>query len=143
MNALFLFLALSFSYVPSDSNVVQIHNLSNAYRVKKHRDSLVLDSTLCAIALQHSQNMAKGKVRFGHGGFKQRLEQAIGAGIASSLGENVFMSSGISSPEEALEAWIDSKGHRENLQDRSWKKVGYGISVAKDGRTYYTQLFSD
>lgn len=143
MNALFLFLTLSFSYVPSDSNVMQIHDLSNAYRVKKHRDSLVLDSTLCAIALEHSQNMAKGKVRFGHGGFNKRLEKAVGAGIASSLGENVFMSSGECTPAEALEAWIDSKGHRENLQDKGWKKVGYGIAIAKDGRTYYTQLFSD
>ncbi|TNE79973.1 MAG: CAP domain-containing protein [Bacteroidetes bacterium] len=143
MNALFLLFALTVSYVPADSTVLQIHDLTNVYRVKKHRDTLSLDSTLCAIALEHSMNMAKGKVRFGHKGFDKRMKKAVSEGVGTSLGENVYMSSGSTTPDEALDAWIHSSGHRENIKDKSWKKVGYGIAVAKDGETYYTQLFSN
>lgn len=98
---------------------------------------------LCAIAQKHSENMASGKVKFGHKGFSSRTDSISKYSDANAFAENVFYGSEEASGERAVKAWINSKEHRDNLKSKIYKRVGYG--VAKDGEEgiYYTQIFSN
>lgn len=142
---LLLFLGLFIGFAPSYSILEQekqAFEATNVYRAKKNRETLQLDTFLCRLAREHSENMASGKAGFGHGGFEKRVkkvEKNLGTG---SVAENVFMASYEADGNEAVEEWIDSPGHRKNLLNKSYKRVGLGMASGDKG-TFYTQIFCD
>ncbi|MDY4413304.1 MAG: CAP domain-containing protein [Ruminococcus sp.] len=55
-------------------------------------------------------------------------------------GENIH--EGSSTPEDTMQSWLNSSGHRTNILDENARYIGVG--VAYSGGTYYwVQLFSD
>lgn len=140
-----LFLALIFAFAPPYTLLEQekqAFEAGNLYRAKKNRDALELDTFLCMLAREHSERMASGKTRFGHDGFDKRVkkvEKNLGTG---SVAENVFMASYAADGNEAVKEWIDSPGHRKNLLNKSYKRVGIGMASGDEG-TFYTQIFCD
>ena len=52
--------------------------------------------------------------------------------------ENIAL--GQETPESVMEAWMNSKGHRENILTADFKTVGIGC-VYHNGRLYWTQCF--
>lgn len=61
------------------------------------------------------------------------------AGIVySSAGENI--ASGQSTPEEVMESWMNSDGHRANILSDKYTQTGIGYYTA-NGKSYWTQLF--
>jgi hypothetical protein len=48
-----------------------------------------------------------------------------------------------SSPEEIATStvlgWMDSQGHRENILNLSYDRVGTGVAVSPNGKVYITQ----
>src|SRR5665811_861501 len=60
-----------------NSNLVQdILNQTNQFRRSKGLINLIMMKDLNAIAQKHSEDMARGRVGFGHGGFNQRSAMA-------------------------------------------------------------------
>ena len=54
--------------------------------------------------------------------------------------ENAFC--GYVTPENAIQGWMDSPGHRANLLDPNWREIGLGYYRRNsDGRGYVTQDF--
>ncbi len=128
-----------------DQPVQDAFEASNAYRKSKGRDTLTLDTLLCQMAMEHSQNMANRKVGFGHSGFNKR-SKAINKELgALKVAENVHWSNHSEEPDgkEAVEGWINSKEHRKNLLGKEFTKVGIGYAQDKRGRTYFTQILCD
>ena len=93
-----------------------------------------------SIAQKHSEDMAAGKVSFGHDGFSQRTEK-IKKKIkyCGSFAENVAY--GVSTGKDAVELWQTSEGHRKNMLG-AFKYIGIGVATAKNGQTYFTQIFA-
>src|SRR5690606_17266448 len=94
---------------------------TNVYRKKKGRETLQMDTFLCQLAREHSENMAKKKVGFGHDGLKdrtKRVEAALGTG---NIAENVFYASYEATGQDAVDSWINSKGHRLNMLGKNYK----------------------
>lgn len=117
----------------------EILRLTNAYRKDKGLSPLRLNAVCSAQALQHSRDMARGRVRFGHDGFKKRVQrvgQSLGRLAASA--ENVAY--GQQSAEEAVNTWINSAPHRKNLSG-NYTKIGIGVAQSKEGQYYFTQIF--
>ncbi len=56
-----------------------------------------------------------------------------------AAGENLAF--GYNTPEEVVKAWMNSPGHKANILNSSYNKVGIGV-YTKDGTIYWTQLFS-
>jgi len=56
-------------------------------------------------------------------------------------GENIAM--GQSSPQEALNDWMNSDGHRENIMKQEYTHMGIGVAMDSDGKLYWTQEFTD
>lgn len=57
----------------------------------------------------------------------------------SIVGENI--AAGQTTPEEVVNAWMNSPGHRSNILNPEFTHTGVGCYIASDGWVYWTQLF--
>lgn len=55
-------------------------------------------------------------------------------------GENIAW--GQKTPDEVMNAWMNSSGHRSNILNSKYTKIGVGVYEAENGRLYWTQLFA-
>lgn len=58
-----------------------------------------------------------------------------------TCGENIAW--GQRSPEEVVTAWMNSPGHRANILNAGYTKLGVGYAQNERGVNYYTQLFTN
>ena len=56
-------------------------------------------------------------------------------------GENIAM--GQRTPADAVQAWMDSPGHKENILKSEFKHLGAGVAMDNNGRLYWVQNFTD
>jgi len=56
-------------------------------------------------------------------------------------GENI--AAGQRTPEEAVQGWMDSPGHRANILRREYGHLGVGVAIDNTGRIYWSQNFTD
>lgn len=118
-----------------------VHQRVNEYRASKNLPPLQLDSRISQEAVKHSEAMAKGEVKFSHDGSRQRF-QAVGQKIPYRvIGENLAYNSGYADPgRKAVEGWIESDGHRRNMEG-NFNLTGIGIARNRKGEYYFTQIF--
>jgi uncharacterized protein YkwD len=136
-----LFTGLS-SFRPSitQSLVQDVLTETNQFRTSKGLPELQLKEELNAIAQQHSENMAKGKLAFGHAGFEKRNNMAVKSmKTINVFAENVAF--GAATGKDAVNMWKSSEGHRKNMLG-PFRYIGIGIAKDKQGRIYYTQVFA-
>lgn len=116
-------------------------DLTNQFRKKtENLPYLKWNQELHDIAMTHSQNMAHGKVPFGHDGFKER-NQAVKTFYCMAFGENVAFNGGQADPVYcAVDGWIHSPGHRKNLLGR-FNCCGIAVYFYY-GKFYFTQLLA-
>jgi uncharacterized protein YkwD len=136
-----LFLSLpSFSFVPEHGVVGDVLTYTNKFRKSHGLKSLVMREDLNTIARKHSENMARGRIGFGHSGFDQRYRQVCKkiSGVYQ-VAENVAY--GPRSGKEVVKQWKDSAGHRRNMLGK-YKYIGIGIAKDRRGHIYYTQVFA-
>ena len=59
-----------------------------------------------------------------------------------ALGENIAYNQGYSDPTAfAVERWMVSEKHRENILNDEFTHAGLGVARASDGTYYFTQVF--
>jgi len=115
------------------------------YYVNKDRKSkglglLKLNQIESSVANEHSRNMATGKVAFGHDGLTARAKKIRKQlGGISMVGENV--ASGQMTAKEAVEGWLQSPGHKRNIEG-DFTLTGIGWAKGKKGMIYFTQIFT-
>jgi uncharacterized protein YkwD len=118
---------------------LEILQFVNDDRKQHNLRLLEINSTESALALKHSEDMASGKLKFGHEGFNARaktIQKELG-GI--EIGENVAF--GNMTAREVVDGWLKSPGHKKNIEGNF---VFTGIGYARDlkGGIYFTQIFS-
>ena len=86
--------------------------------------------------------MALGILPLGHDGFERRTEEALDSfeHRTYEIAENVGMARGDDASQSAVEMWLDSTGHRENIEG-PYTLSGIG-SYERDGVIFFTQIFS-
>lgn len=119
--------------------------LLNAKRLEMGLSALNWSDDVAKIARVHSQNMASYKF-FSHTGLDGYMvsDRADKLGIRkwSAIGENIAYNRGYQNPVEfAVERWMLSNSHRENLLSNRWKESGVGVAITADGTYYFTQVF--
>lgn len=118
---------------------------TNAVRVRAGLPSLIWDSDVCVMARTHSESMSRRNF-FAHvTPDGQRLrDRARAAGILrySVLGENIAYNQGYDDPGAfAVERWMASPKHRDNILSKEFRAMAIGSYVAPDGSVYLTQTF--
>jgi uncharacterized protein YkwD len=114
--------------------------LVNNHRINIGKRPLEHLAVLGAIARTHSEDMASNTVAFGHTGFSQRCSEArIVIGGGNLCAENVAM--GQKTVAAAFNSWMDSSGHRANLEQSRVTHTGFGLKQSSTGTYYWTQIF--
>ena len=122
-----------------DSLAYKVLRLINDHRTEMALKPLVMNKVITNAATFHSRNMATQKVPFGHKGFDERMDWLREKlKPVNSFAENVAY--GASTADEVVELWLNSPGHRQNIEG-DFDLTGIGIVKSKDGDLYYTQIF--
>ena len=118
----------------------QVVNLVNEERAKAGLSALVLDETLASAAMVRATEI---ETSFSHTRPDGRSFSTILSDMGIQYhrsGENIAW--GQQSPETVMEGWMNSKGHRANILNPNFTKIGVGYRKNAAGRTYWTQLFT-
>ncbi len=123
----------------------QVFNLLNSQRAAKNLPALEWNDEVARIARMHSENMAKYKF-FSHTGLDGTMvndrADLCGVNRWKAIGENIAYNRGYEKPAEfAVERWMLSNSHRENILNNRWKESAVGVAIANDGSFYFTQVF--
>ncbi len=62
---------------------------------------------------------------------------------ATSMAENIYMVSTSTTAAAVEAAWMNSEGHKENILNATYTKIGIGIYQAPNGYWYFVQDFSN
>lgn len=57
----------------------------------------------------------------------------------NGYGENVAY--GQRDAQEVMRAWMNSRGHRNNILSGRYSQIGVGLAYSRSGRPYWTQTF--
>ena len=119
--------------------------LMNVERATRGLPTLKWSDTVAKVAREHSLNMAANNF-FSHRGLDGSMvdDRADRFGVSNwrAIGENIAHLRGYDSPEMfAVEKWMQSPSHRQNLLGSQWTESAIGVSVTDDGTYYFTQVF--
>ena len=123
------------------SFATQVIKLTNAERAKVGCKALKSNSLLKSAAQKHSVDMAK-KDYFSHTGKDGRspFQRMTDAGYTfTAAAENI--AAGQRTPADVVKGWMNSKGHRENIQNCTYTEIGVGYARGGSYGTYWTQDF--
>lgn len=118
----------------------QVVNLVNEERAKAGLSALVLDETLASAAMVRATEI---ETSFSHTRPDGRSFSTVLSDMGIQYrrsGENIAL--GQQSPQAVMEGWMNSKGHRANILNPNFTKIGVGYRKNAAGRTYWTQLFT-
>ena len=126
--------------IQSSSAASEVVRLTNSARSQNGYAALVEDGALSEAAAVRAREIARS---FSH-------TRPSGASFSSALsesgvsylraGENI--ASGQKSASEVVNAWMNSPGHRANILNSGYSRIG-SASVNIDGTLYWVQLFAD
>lgn len=118
----------------------EVVRLTNSARSQNGYAALVEDGALSEAAAVRAREIARSfsHTRPSGGSFSSALSES---GVSYlRAGENI--ASGQKSASEVVNAWMNSPGHRANILNSSYSRIG-SASVNVDGTLYWVQLFAD
>ena len=120
----------------------QVVKLVNQERAERGLSPLSSSAKLSQVATVKSQDMATNNY-FSHtsptyGSPFQMLGQF---GVSYSYaGENIAM--GQTTPQQVMQSWMNSEGHKANILSADFTTIGVGIAKNAKGQLIWTQLFT-
>lgn len=129
-------LVKDYTYNDSELETMQ---LINEYRLSIGLNALQKINHISYECREHNNYMIANKV-VNHNDFVLRSDNIMKVLGASNVGENVAYN--YKTSEAAVKAWLDSPGHKENLEGNY---THFGISITIDpatGKKYYTNIFA-
>ncbi|MGY2082199.1 CAP domain-containing protein [Blastococcus sp. SYSU DS0539] len=111
----------------------------NAEREARDLAPLEWNDELARIARDWSEQMAEdGQLE--HQDVREVLDREELDGFRG-IGENIFTASGPVPAGVAHVGWMRSDGHRVNVLNPGWDRIGIGVFCAPDGSVWATQQF--
>lgn len=114
-----------------ETDIQKLLRLHNIQREMKGRVGFTLDQGLCDYAQKHAEWMAKHH-SMTHSDISVLVHRY------GFVAENIAWNQ--QSPEEVVTAWMNSEGHRINIMNRNYTKIGFGI-VYKNGEIWWCTNF--
>ena len=127
--------SISYTYNTSE---LESMKLINDYRVSIGLNALEKINYVSVKSDEHDQYMIENNV-VNHNDFVARSEEIMKVFGAKSVSENIAYN--YCTPKAALDAWLNSPGHRENIEGDF---THFGIAVRENpvnGKKYYTNIF--
>lgn len=132
---------------PDRAAAGEVVSLVNAHRAGLGLTPLGGASVLVSAAEWKSGHMAANRY-FSHddagvlvNGVPRSFGQRVGdCGVPGGAGENIAV--GQRTPAEVMRGWLDSPGHRQNIERPGYRSIGVGAVAGAGGRINWTQIFS-
>lgn len=119
----------------------QVVDLVNRQRANYGLPLLKANWELSRVARYKSQDMIQ-KGYFAHQsptyGSPFNMMESFGIRFTAA-GENIAY--GQRTPQEVMNDWMNSTGHRNNILSRVYNQIGVGVAKASNGTYYWTQMF--
>ena len=127
--------------INQDDAAAQVVNLVNEERAKAGLSPLTADRSVTSAAQRRAREI---ETNFSHtrpngSSFSTALSEA-GVNYRSS-GENIAY--GQTSASSVMQGWMNSSGHRANILNGNFTKIGVGHYKSASGVDYWTQLFTN
>ncbi len=125
--------------------VAQVILLINQHRASMGLTELTLSPSLTASSQWKSLHMAANGY-FAHDDpapvSRTAYQRAKDCGYSgSSWGENIAF--GYATAESVVKGWLDSAGHRANIENGSFSSTGVGVAANAGGQLYWAQSFGN
>ncbi len=118
---------------------------TNLIRVENGLPALKWDADVCRMARDHSESMSRDGF-FSHttpdGKRLRDRARLVGILAFDVVAENIAYNQGYEDPGAfAVERWMSSPKHRENILSPEFRAMAIGSYVAADGSVFLTQTF--
>lgn len=121
----------------------QVVALVNQHRAAIGVGQLSGDAALTRSAVWKSMNMA-GLDYFDHNDDpigRTPGQRLVDCGWPANLGWGENIAYGYSTPDSVMSAWLNSPGHKANIENPSYTSIGVGVAANAQGTYYWTQDF--
>ena len=121
----------------------EVVRLVNIERQKEGLQPFVASSELSNVARKKSEDMAS-KNYFSHTSptYGSPFDMMKSFGIKyNTAGENI--AKGQLTAQSVVNGWMNSSGHRANIMNPSFNKIGVGLAKSSNGTNYWTQMFTN
>jgi uncharacterized protein YkwD len=119
----------------------ELIKLTNQARTKANKPALVVNDLLMKAARQHAEHMARVE-QMNHVLDNKTPEdrvKAVGYEF-HALAENI--AAGTRTPAEAINFWLNSERHRENILGDDYADLGVAQARSAKGIYYYVEVFA-
>ncbi|AUC82557.1 CAP domain-containing protein [Lacinutrix sp. Bg11-31] len=116
----------------------EIAELINAYRISQGLNTLNILNAASKEATKHNQYMVNKGVP-SHDFFYLRSQNLKESVNAKNVSENVGF--GFSNAQSLVDAWINSEGHRQNIENPDFTDFGISTQQDEQGKNYFTNIF--
>lgn len=114
--------------------------LTNSERKNADLPPLAANAQLMVAARAHAENMAKQDKLDHVLDDKKPADRVKDAGYQFGyVGENVAWNQ--ADPKEALESWMNSQGHKDNILKKEYAEIGVAVAKNAKGERYWVQVF--
>lgn len=118
----------------------QVVELVNQERTKAGLSAVTLDQNIASAALVRAKEIETSFSHTRPNGSKFSTALTEQGVTFKGAGENIAW--GQKSPEAVMQAWMNSEGHRANILNKNFTKIGVGYYQNAAGRNFWTQLFT-
>ena len=127
-----------------DDFATQTISLVNAHRTSIGLRALTVSSALQASAVWKARHMAKYNY-MAHNDPAPPVARDTGqrmaaCGVSGGWGENI--AAGYPSPASVVNGWLNSAGHRANIENASYTAIGSGAAAGGSGQIFWAHTFS-
>jgi uncharacterized protein YkwD len=116
---------------------IEILELINNHRISLGLNALNNHNTIKAVAFTHTDYMVEVN-NVSHDNFFQRKNSLIQNASAIKVSENVAYA--FSSAESVVNAWLNSEGHRENIEG-DFTDFDVSAERNEEGKWFFTNIF--
>lgn len=126
-----------------EPSAARLRDLVNAHRASRGLAPLRPDPRLDAAAEWKARHMARYRY-FQHEDQAPPLRRPFTARIAAcgfrglGVAENIAM--GHPTPDAVMRTWLNSAGHRANIENAAYAQAGAGAARAANGTIYWVQI---
>lgn len=126
---------IALTYTAMEQDII---NLVNDYRITNGLPELNLLNIVSAEAIDHTNYMVQvGELN--HDNFAVRHQNLVARANAKSVAENVAY--GYLSADGVVNAWVNSDGHKRNIENSEFTHMGISMKKDENGRPYFTNIF--
>lgn len=117
----------------------ELLDLHNKERSRYGKSLFTIDEKLSSAAQKHAEWMAKNRILSHTGANRSSVKDRVGSGYII-YGENIAY--GQRTEKDVVRAWMNSSGHRKNILNNYFKRIGFGYSKTSNGVIYWCVVFA-